>query len=174
MDGVGFEPSVIADCAQECHGLYPDVGIVHLDTLVLRRPRPCGQSVEGEHGLVHPHKLHIPESGDLDGVVHLSKEVVVVRVGVVDHLLAAMDELELDAALLVCPLEKRCRDLELWKGAVKHDGPLNQGEVCPLSERLLVAEVVNKMRLELRPLSPLDRLVFYLLLHATLVEVSDS
>jgi hypothetical protein len=31
--------------------------------------------------------------------------VVVVLVGVVDHLLAAVDELELDAALLVSPLE---------------------------------------------------------------------
>ena len=45
-------------------------------------------------------------TGDLHGVVHVSKEVVVVLVAIVDHLLAAVDELELDAALLVCPPEK--------------------------------------------------------------------
>ena len=46
------------------------------------------------------------ESGDLDGVVHLSKEVVIVLVGVVDDFLAAVDELELDTKLLVGPLEQ--------------------------------------------------------------------
>ena len=82
-----------------------------------------------------------------------------------------MDELELDAALLVGPLDKRCGDLELLKGAVKHNSPLNQGEVRQLSERLLVAEVVNMMCLELCPLAPLDRLVFDLKIYATLDEV---
>ena len=48
----------------------------------------------------------ISESGYLDGVVHLSKEIIVVLVGIVDHLLTAMDEFKLDPALLVCPLEK--------------------------------------------------------------------
>ena len=62
---------------------------------------------------------------------------------------AAVDELELDAALLVGPLEERRRDLELQEGAVEHDRPLDQGEVGPLSERLLVAEVVDVMLLEL-------------------------
>jgi hypothetical protein len=57
---------------------------------------------------------------------------------------------------------------------VKHDGPLNQGEVRPLSERLLVAEVVNMMCLQLRPLAPLDKLAFHLRLDATLDEVHDS
>jgi hypothetical protein len=106
MNGVGFEPSIITDRTQECHGLDADVGIVHLDALVLRRPCSRAEGVKREHGLIYPNQLHIPKSGDLDGVVHLSKEVVVVLVGVVNHLLAAVDELELDAALLVCPLEK--------------------------------------------------------------------
>ena len=57
---------------------------------------------------------------------------------------------------------------------MKHDGPLNQIEVGPLSERLLVAEVVNMMNLELRPLAPLDRLVFNLRLDATLDKVPDG
>ena len=116
---------------------------------MLRRPCSRAEGVEREHGLINPHQLHVPEPGDLDGVVHLAEEVVVVRVGVVDHLLAAVDELELDAALLVGPLKKRCRDLELREGAVEHDGPLDQGEVRPLSERPLVAEVVNMLLLEL-------------------------
>ena len=34
MDGVGFEPTVVADRAEECHGLDPDVGVVHLDALI--------------------------------------------------------------------------------------------------------------------------------------------
>ena len=76
---------------------------------------------------------------------------MVVQVDVVDHLIAVVDELELelDAALLVSPLEKRRRDLELREGAVEHDRPLDQGEVGPLSESLLAAEVVNVMLLEL-------------------------
>jgi hypothetical protein len=57
---------------------------------------------------------------------------------------------------------------------VEHDSPLDQGEVRPLSESLLVAEVVNMMCLELRPLASLDRLAFHLRLYATLDEVSDS
>ena len=57
---------------------------------------------------------------------------------------------------------------------MEHDGPLDQGEVRPLSESLLVAEVVDMMLLELRPLAPLDRLAFDLRLYATLDEVPDS
>ena len=57
---------------------------------------------------------------------------------------------------------------------MKHDSPLDQGEVRPLSERPLIAEIVNMMRLELRPLAPLDRLAFHLRLYATLDEVPDS
>ena len=57
---------------------------------------------------------------------------------------------------------------------MEHDGPLDQGEVRPLSERPLVAEVVNMLLLELRPLAPLDRLAFHLRLYAALDEVSDS
>ena len=34
MDGVGFEPSVIADRPDECHDLDSDFGIVHLDALI--------------------------------------------------------------------------------------------------------------------------------------------
>ena len=104
MDGICFESSVIAYRIQECHGLYPDIGVVHLDALVLRLPCTRAKGVEGKHGLIHPHQLHIPELGELDGVVHLSKEVLVVLVGVVDHLLAAMDEYKLDTELLVGPL----------------------------------------------------------------------
>ena len=57
---------------------------------------------------------------------------------------------------------------------MKYDGPLNQGEVGPLSERPLVSEVVNMMFIELRSLAPLDRLAFHLRLYATLDEVHDS
>ena len=57
---------------------------------------------------------------------------------------------------------------------MKHDGPLNQGEVRPLSERPLAAEVLNMMLLELRPLAPLDRLAFDLRLYAALDEVPDG
>ena len=106
MDSICFEPFVIADRSKKRNGLDPDVSIVHLDALVLRRPSSGAESVEGEHRLIHPHQLHISESGDLDGVVHLSKEVIVVLVGIFDHLLAAMDEFKLDPARLACPLEK--------------------------------------------------------------------
>ena len=98
MDGVCFEPSVVTNCPKECHGLYPDFSIVHFDALVFRRLCSCAEGVEGKHGFIYPYQFHIPESGDLDGVVHLSKEVVEVMVGIVDHLLAAVDEFKLDAA----------------------------------------------------------------------------
>ena len=106
MDGICFKPFVIADRSKERHGLDPDVGIVHLDALVLRRPSSGAEGVEGEHGLIYPHQLHIPELGDLDGVKQLSKEIIVVLIGIVNHLLSAMDEFKLDSALLVSPLEK--------------------------------------------------------------------
>ena len=57
---------------------------------------------------------------------------------------------------------------------MEHDSPLYQGDVRLLSESLLVAEVVNIMCLQLRPLAPLDRLAFHLRLCATLDEISDS
>ena len=56
---------------------------------------------------------------------------------------------------------------------MKHYGPLYQREVLPLSERLLVAEVVKMKCFELRPLAPLDRLVFHLRLNSALDEVPD-
>ena len=55
------------------------------------------KGVEGEHGLIHPNQLHIPESGDLDGVIHVSKEVVVLLIGKVDHILSVVDELKLNS-----------------------------------------------------------------------------
>ena len=36
MDGVSFEPSIVADRADECHRLDSDVGIVYLNALMLR------------------------------------------------------------------------------------------------------------------------------------------
>ena len=57
---------------------------------------------------------------------------------------------------------------------MEHDRPLYQGEVGPLSERPLVAEVVHVMLLELRPVAPLNRQVFHLRLYATLDEVPDG
>jgi hypothetical protein len=54
---------------------------------------------------------------------------------------------------------------------MKHDGPLNQGEVSPLIERSLVAQVVNVMFLQLGSLAPLDRLVFNLRFDAKLYEI---
>ena len=57
---------------------------------------------------------------------------------------------------------------------MEHDRPLYQGEVGPLSESLLVAEVVNVMLLELRPLAPQERLVFHLRLYAKLYKVPDG
>ena len=56
---------------------------------------------------------------------------------------------------------------------MKHDGPLNQGEVGPLSERPLVAQVVNVKFLQLRPLAPQDGLLFHFRFHAKLDEVPD-
>ena len=95
---------------------------------MLRRPGFGAEGVEGEHGLVHPHQLDIPEPGDLDVVLHFAKEVeVVVLVGVVDELFAAVDELELEPVLLVGRLEEGGRDLDLWEGAVEHDDPFLQG-----------------------------------------------
>ena len=44
----------------------------------------------------------------------------------------------------------------------------------PLIERLLPAEVVDVMRLQLRALAPLDRLAFNLRLDAALDEVPDG
>ena len=43
----------------------------------------------------------------------------------------------------------------------------------PLSERPLVAQVVKVKFLQLRPLAPLDGLLFHLRFHAMLDEVSD-
>ena len=106
MDGVCFEPTSITDRSKECHGLDPDVSIVHLDALVLSLSCSRAEGIKGEHGLINPNQLHIPKPGDFDGVIHLSKEVVVVLVCIVDHFFATVDEFELDAALLVCPLEK--------------------------------------------------------------------
>jgi hypothetical protein len=57
---------------------------------------------------------------------------------------------------------------------VEHDGPLDEGEVRPLIERPLPAEVVDVMRLQLRALAPLDRLAFNLRLDAALDEVPDG
>ena len=57
---------------------------------------------------------------------------------------------------------------------MEHIGPLDQGEVGPLSERPLVAEVIDMMLLELCPLAPLDRQAFHLRLDAALDEVSDN
>ena len=57
---------------------------------------------------------------------------------------------------------------------MEHESPLNQGEVRPLSQRPLVAEVINMMCLELLPLAFLDRLAFHLRVYATLDEVHDS
>ena len=82
MHGVGLEAAIVADRPKECHRLDADVGVVHLDALVLHRPRPRDEGVEGEHVLFHPHQLHVPEPSDLEGVVHLAEELVVVRVGV--------------------------------------------------------------------------------------------
>ena len=84
-----------------------------------------------------------------------------------------MDEFKLDATLLVYPLEKRRGDLYLWECAMKHDGPLYQGEVSPLIKRSLIAKVVDMMCLQLNPLAPLDRLAFHLRLDAALDDVSD-
>ena len=106
MDSISFESSIITDRSKECHRLYPNFSIVHLNALVLRRPCSCAESVKGEHSLIYPHQLHIPESGYFDCVIHFSEEVVVQLVGVVDDLLAAMDEFKLDPELFVCPLEK--------------------------------------------------------------------
>ena len=102
------------------------------------------------------------------------KRGAVVLVGVVDHLLAAVDELELDAALLVGRLKQSGRDLDLCEGSVKHDGPLLQGEVGPLSKRLLAAQVVEVRLLKLLPLAPLNGQHVQLRLNAQLDEGSDG
>ena len=67
-----------------------------------------------------------------------------------------MDQFELDPALLVCPLEKRCGDLDLREGAMKHDGSLYQGETSPQIKRSLVAQVVDMMCLQLYQLASLN------------------
>ena len=56
---------------------------------------------------------------------------------------------------------------------MKHDGPLYQGEMCPLIKSLLVAKVVNVMYIELVPLTPLDRKVFDLRFYTKLDDISD-
>jgi hypothetical protein len=85
-----------------------------------------------------------------------------------------MDEFKLDPALLVSPLEKRSRYLDLWEGAMKHDGPLYQGEVSPLIKRSLVAQVVDMMCLQFNPLASLNRPIFQFRFNAKFDEVSDS
>ena len=92
--------------------------------------------------------MPVPEPRGLDGVVHFAEEVVVVLDGIVDDLLAAMDELESDAELLVGPPEEGGRDLDLWEGAVKHDSSRYQGQMSPLSEHHLAAQVVIMMLIE--------------------------
>ena len=106
MDCKCFEHCIITDCAKNCHDLDTDFSIIHLDALVLRQTCSCAESVKGEHGLIYPHQLQIPELGDLDCVIHPSEEVVVVLVGIVDDLLSAINEFKLETELFVCPLEK--------------------------------------------------------------------
>ena len=57
---------------------------------------------------------------------------------------------------------------------MKHDGPLNQGEVSPLIKRSLVAQVVNMMCLQLQPLASLNGQIFQLRFKTKFDEVSDS
>ena len=57
---------------------------------------------------------------------------------------------------------------------MKHDGPLNKREVCPLIKRSLVAQVVNVMSFKLRPLASLNVQSFQLRFNAKFDEVSDS
>ena len=85
-----------------------------------------------------------------------------------------MDEFKLDPALLVCPLEECCGDLDLWKGAMKHDSSLYHGEVSPQIKRCLVAQVVNVMCFQLHPLASLNGKSFQLRVNAKFDEVSDS
>ena len=56
---------------------------------------------------------------------------------------------------------------------MKHDGPLNQGEVTPLIKRSLVAQIVDMMCLQLNPLASLNRQIFKLRFNAKFYEVSD-
>ena len=60
------------------------------------------------------------------------------------------------------------------KRAVEHDGSLYQGEMSPLSERPLVAQVVNVVLIELRAPAPLDWKLLHLQFDAKLDEVSDG
>ena len=76
--------------------------------------------------------------------------------------------------IVISPPEEGGRDLDLREGAVEHDGPLHQGEVRPLIERRLPAEVVDVMRLQLRALAPLDILDLNLRLEATLDGVPEG
>ena len=57
---------------------------------------------------------------------------------------------------------------------MKHDGSLNQGEMSPLSERLLAAQVVNVVLIEPFALAPLDGKLLHLRYDSTLDEVSDG
>jgi len=57
---------------------------------------------------------------------------------------------------------------------VEHDDPLLQGKVCPLSERLRAAQVVDVMLLKLLPLAPLNGQHAQLRLDAKLDESPDG
>ena len=57
---------------------------------------------------------------------------------------------------------------------MKHYGPLYKGEVSPLIERSLVAQVVDMMCLQFNPLASRKRQIFKLRLNAKFNKVSDS
>ena len=57
---------------------------------------------------------------------------------------------------------------------MKHDGSLYQGEVSPLIEGSLVAQVVDMMYLQLHSLASLNGKIFQLRFNAKLDKVSDS
>jgi len=82
-------------------------------------------------------------------MMHVTEEIEVVLVGIVDHFLASLDVLELDTMFDVYPPQLRCRYFDFWKCPVEHPGPLYQRELSPFLEGILADDVIHVMPREL-------------------------
>jgi hypothetical protein len=89
--------------------------------VMLGRPGALPESIECEHRLIYPEELDILVPRRLHGPIHVSEERQVVRVSVVDDLLASADELEPDPMSMVGFLKKVRGNLQLRKLSVEHD-----------------------------------------------------
>ena len=85
-----------------------------------RSPSFRRESIEGEHSLVNEDQLTLVELNQLDQLIHLVEHSPRFKAGVVERFLALLDVLELDAMLLIGPLEQGRADGEFGKLPMEH------------------------------------------------------